>query len=615
MSTPRFSVGIDLGTTNCALAWVELSPAGTDVTRSEVLEVSQVVQPGSVEARPLLPSFIYGPAAAELPLGALALPWDGARERAIGEWARSHGALVPGRLVSSAKSWLSNGAVDRRDSMLPVGGAEDLARISPVEASAQYLRHLKEAWNWRFATGEEGDPALALEEQEVTIAVPASFDAVARELTAEAAAQAGLRHLTLIEEPQAALYAWLEAMGDAWRGHLRPGDLLLVCDLGGGTTDLSLIEVSDASGELALNRIAVGEHILLGGDNMDLALGAKLEQKLAATGRKLDRWQSLALTHAARMGKERLFADPALAAFPISVPGRGSSLMASTLRTELTREELSEVLLEGFFPKVAASERPATPRRMGFTTLGLPYAQEPAVTRHIAHFLSRHGAALGRALHPTAVLFNGGVMKASLLKTRVMELLGAWAQAAGAVAPRELPGGDLDLAVAHGAAFHGLVRHGRAIRIRGGTARAYYVGIEAAMPAVPGMAPPMKTLCLAPMGMEEGSAAEPAGLELGLVLGERAHFRLFASSLRREDRVGTLFDEWELGEGELEELPPIEALLPGEGGQEEGVIVPVRLRAQVTELGTLEVHCIARDGRRWRLEFNLRAGAEERADG
>jgi hypothetical protein len=603
----RWAVGIDLGTTNCALASVPLDgePAAPGVVR-----VPQLVHAGEVQPRDLLPSFLYLPHAAELPPGSLALPWDPGARWVAGELARERGAGTPARLVSSAKSWLSHPALDRRAASLPAGSPEDVPKVSPVDASAYYLAHLARAWDHEIAKGDE---ALALARQKVTLTVPASFDAVARELTVEAARKAGLPELTLLEEPQAALYAWVEAMGDRWRKELHPGELVLVVDVGGGTTDFSLIAVVDRGGELGLERVAVGDHILLGGDNMDLALAYALERKLAAAGRKLDRWQLVGLTHAARSAKEALFANRGAPGHPVTVPGRGSSLVGGAIRTELTRDDLLGTLVDGFFPPVDSTARPAAARRAALTTLGLPYAQDPAVTRHLAAFLARHLESVHAAripglrlegkgfLHPTAILFNGGVMKAGELRARILDVVSGWVVAEGGTAPRELPEFDLDLAVAKGAAVYGRVREGKGIRIRGGTARAYYVGVETAMPAVPGMPPPISALCVAPMGMEEGSSAELPQAELGLVVGERAHFRFFSSSSRREDQPGTVVER----EAELEELPPIETELPaGEG--EAGQVVPVKLRAHVTEIGTLQLECVDQAQRAWKVEFNLR---------
>jgi hypothetical protein len=608
-------VGIDLGTTNCALARRAIEGDG----RAEAVGVPQLVRPGEVQPRQLLPSFLYLPHEAELPAGAARLPWaESAEPRGIvGELARSLGATTPIRLVSSAKSWLSHPTLDRRAATLPAGAPPEVPRVSPLEASSRYLAHLAAAWG-----ALRGDADGPLADQRIVLTVPASFDAVARELTVEAARKAGLEEVTLLEEPQAALYAWLEAMGEGWRAQLRSGDLVLVVDVGGGTTDLSLIAVVDQSGDLALTRVAVGDHILLGGDNMDLALAHALGEKLGRAGHRIDRWQLQGLTHGAREAKERLFADASLGELPVSVPGRGSSLVGGAIRTSLARAELDALLVEGFFPRVEAGERAAAPRRAALTTLGLPYAADPAVTRHLAAFLARHREALrgrelpgvalsgDRFLHPTAVLFNGGVMKAAPLAARVVEVLDEWLAAEGAPPVRVLPAADLDLAVAQGAAAYGRVRAGHGIRIRGGTARAYYVGIEASTPAVPGHAPPVRAVCLAPMGMEEGTSVDLPGEEVGLVVGEPVQFRLFASSVRREDRAGEAAPD----EGELEELPPVEATVPA-GDRPVGEVVPVRLRSHVTEIGTLELECVGEGGARHRLEWNLRSDRPGAAPG
>jgi hypothetical protein len=614
----RFSVGIDLGTTHTALAYSDLAAerlSGEGAPRPAMFEIPQVTHPGTVASRALLPSFLYFPHASELPKASVGLPWDDERAFVVGELARNLGALTPVRVVSSAKSWLCHPTLDRRAATLPAGSPDEVPKVSPLEASARYLSHLREAWNAVFA---KKDAKARLEAQRVTLTVPASFDEAARELTVEAAKTAGLANVTLLEEPQAALYGWVRAMGESWRTLVRPGDLLLVVDVGGGTTDFSLIAVVDRDGELGLERVAVGDHILLGGDNMDLALAVALQGKLSAAGKKIERWQFLALTHAARQAKEALFADPRREAHPVSVPGRGSSLVGGALRTELTQEELLRALVEGFFPKVAVDAQPASQIRAGLTQLGLPYATDAAVTRHLVSFLRRHRGALDAVagstarsrgatmLHPSAILFNGGVMKAGALKERVLESVRGWVASEGGADVRELPGAELDLAVAQGAAVFGEVRaSGHGIRIRGGTARAHYVGIESSMPAVPGMPPPLRAVCVAPMGMEEGTSAELPGAELGLVVGEPAKFRLFASTLRRDDRAGTIVEEWE---GELEELPEVETTLPA-GDASPGTVVPVRLRSHVTEIGTLELECVERSGRAWKLEFNLRGSA------
>jgi hypothetical protein len=499
--------------------------------------------------------------------------------------------------------------VDRRQALLPFGAPEEVPRISPLDASAKYLKHLKEAWNAKFDQ--------PLEDQEVIVTVPASFDAAARDLTLEAATKAGIPNVTLVEEPQAAFYAWLEAAGEDFRSQVKPGEVILVVDVGGGTTDLSLITVVDREGNLEIHRLAVGDHILLGGDNMDLAVAHALNQKLSASGKKLDAWQVNGLVHASRAAKEQMFGNASLEKTTVAVPGRGSSLLGGTIKTELTRAELDALLTDGFFPSTAVSEAPRTARRTGLAQMALPYAQDPAVTRHLAHFLTRQARSLEQLsdaivqtgghifVHPTAVLFNGGVFKAGPLKARLLEVLNSWLAADGGAPARELLGSDLDLAVARGGAYYGWVRKGHGIRIRGGTARAYYVGVESAMPAVPGMEPPVKALCVAPFGMEEGTQADVPPQEFGLVVGEPTRFRFFASSVRREDHVGDFVEDVE-GNEELEEVAPIETTLPAQKGRE-GILVPVNLQAAVTEVGSLELRCLERDGSgRWKLELNVR---------
>ncbi len=595
-----YAVGIDLGTTNCGLASLPLG--GDQPGAPSAFAVQQVVNAGEVGERALLPSFLYLPAETDLPPGSLSLPWDGARDFAVGTLARDRGASVPARLVSSAKSWLSYAGVDRRAAILPWGSPDEVPKVSPVAASARYLSHLREAWN-------QAHPDAPLEAQELAITVPASFDAVARDLTVEAAEQAGLGgRLTLLEEPQSALYAWL-ASHAGWRKQVEPGDTILVCDVGGGTTDFSLIAVSEEGGSLVLDRVAVGDHILLGGDNMDMALAYAVRAKLEGQGKTLDDWQFRSLAYACRAAKESLLENPKESARPLVVPGRGSKLVGGTIRTELTRDELDATLLDGFFPRIGAADRPAKPRRTGLTTLGLPYAADAGITRHLAAFLglenrSRESLA-GKVsldgksfLHPTALLFNGGVMRSPLLRERITAILDGWLTADGGKPVKVLAGDDPDMAVARGAAYYGWVRRGRGIRIRGGTARAYYVGIERAELAVPGVPPRIDAVCVAPFGMEEGSEVE-LPQALGLVVGEPAAFRFFGSSTRRDDQVATVVPS----AADLEELPAIETELEGESGR----VVPVKLHARVTEVGTLELSAVEQGSdKRWKLHYNVR---------
>jgi molecular chaperone DnaK (HSP70) len=585
----RYVVGIDLGTTNSAVAFVDTSQ---ESPRIEMLAIPQLVAPGAVEPRPTQPSFLYLPAEAEFKREQLALPW-GVGEGIVGELARSHGWQVPARLVSSAKSWLSHAGVDRLAAILPWQAPPEVPKVSPLEASARYLKHMRAAWDHAHA-----DAPLA--EQDVLLTVPASFDAAARELTVRAATEAGLPHVTLLEEPQAAFYSWLGQAGDQWRKQLAVGDVVLVCDVGGGTTDFSLISVSDVGGNLSLERIAVGDHILLGGDNMDLALAHGVRQRLEGEGHKLDNWQFASLVHSCRTAKEQLLSGGDAEAAPVVVLGRGSKVIGGSIRTQLPRTDVERLLVDGFFPSVGLGETPQRARRTGLRELGLPFAADAAITRHLSAFI-------GAQRKATAVLFNGGVMKGRILRQRVIETLDSWSDS-----PEDdlkvLSGTDLDLAVAHGAAYYGMVRRGKGVRIRGGTARAYYIGIESSMPAVPGMEPPLKALCVAPFGMEEGTEAAVSSDELGLVVGEPAEFRFLSSSTRREDRAGTLIED--ARKGDLAELTPVATTLDAGDGARAGDLVPVTLRSRVTEIGTLELFCVERGGKQHKLEYNVREGSE-----
>jgi hypothetical protein len=607
----KYIVGIDLGTTNSALARCDVTVAEEE-SRIEVRSIPQLVNPGEVAERTLLPSFLYIPGEFDFPKGAIALPWEPEPKFVIGELARKRGAESPNRLVASAKSWLSYAAVNRTAPILPWQAPEEVPKVSPVEASSQFLRYLRTVWDSDEARVQR---QVALAEQDVLLTVPASFDEEARELTRRAAEQAGYQHVTLLEEPQAAFYAWLETQGEAWRRRINVGDLVLVCDVGGGTTDFSLIMVAEENGELTLKRVAVGDHILLGGDNMDLALARVLQQRLEASGNRVDTWQLHGLWHQCRIAKEKLFESRKTQNRPITLLGKGTKLIGGTIKTELTREDLDQVLVQGFFPKVASGELPARQRRVGFQELGLPYAADPAVTKHLARFLSEQvrnspevaGIRRGRSglACPTHILFNGGVMKAGVLRDRVVEVLNSWLRQEGFDAlgiKQILEAPDLEHAVARGAVYYGKARGGRGVRIRSGASRTYYVGIESAMPAVPGMEAPLKALCVVPFGMEEGTEATIPDREFGLVVGEPAEFRFLSSSVRKQDQVGSLLEDWG---ADLEELSPLEVTLKLDGQQ--GTVIPVRLETRVTELGTLEVWCVSRDGtHRWNLELNIR---------
>jgi molecular chaperone DnaK (HSP70) len=601
----RYVVGIDLGTTNSALAYADTREVHEDAPPTiHHLPVLQIVGLNEVADRPVLPSFLYLPADKEFAPGAIDLPWKKKAEQVVGTFAREHGAKVPGRLVSSAKSWLSHPGIDRRAAVLPWSAPPEFPRISPVAASASYLAHLRDLWNATVAKGADD----RLEKQEVFLTVPASFDAAARDLTVEAAHQAGITHVTLLEEPQAAFYAWLWTMADQWRKRVKVGDILLVCDVGGGTTDFTLIGVNEHEGDLTLTRIAVGEHILLGGDNMDLALAHAVAASLPSGMDGLDPVQRVALTYSCRNAKEALFSDLTKASAPVMALGRGSKVIGGSVKSELARQTLNAVLLDGFFPMCGPDEQPARGRRVGLTEIGLPYAADAGITRHLARFLTRQAGSLhteGDLVKPSAVLFNGGVFKAAPLQARVTEILSKWT---GKPVPM-LGSQDLDLAVAHGAAYYGMVRRGRGIRIRGGVPRSYYVGIESSAPAVPGVATPIKALCVVKMGMEEGTEADVPGPEFGLVVGEPTEFRFLSSTVRRDDVPGTILDRW--APEELQELAPLQTELSTIERRDEDMVC-VRLHSKVTEVGTLELWCDStRDDGRWKLEFNVREPSDD----
>lgn len=602
-------LGMDLGTSNCAVARALLEGEGV-----EVLPVPQCVRPGAVEARMTLPSAVFLPLPDEFGAGEFSLPWgEGDAGCVTGVFARERGALAPDRQISSAKSWLCHAQADRRGAILPWGSQAPVQKLSPVEVSARLLRHLRESAAPALCDGGAVKTVLT---------IPASFDEAARALTLEAAEAAGLTDVLLLEEPQAAFYAWIANNPDTWRTQVGAGDLVLVCDVGGGTADFSLIAVADdGSGNLTLERLSVGEHILLGGDNMDLALAHALRAQAEAEGTTLDGWQFLALTHAARAAKETLFAREELAEVPVAVAGRGSSLFASTVNLTLTRGMLEGIALEGFLPMTGPGELPARGARTGLRQFGLPYAADPVISKHLAAFLARsrdavashaaHAALIGEAglehesglLIPTAVLFNGGFFKAEVMRRRVEDLLVSWN---GGQALNVLSGGEPDLAVAMGAAVFGRqVVTGGGLRIKSATTRSYYLGLESGGMAIPGFTPPVEAVCVAPLGLEEGSRVVLEEREFGLVVGEPAEFRFFRSATRGGDGLG---DVVEAEAGGLEETAGIEISLPVETGLEAGQVVPVRLEVVLSDVGALELRMRhTRGDQAWRLEFSTRA--------
>jgi len=616
----RYAVGIDLGTTNSAVAYVDSNEERWQV---RTFAVPQLVAAGEVEPRETLPSFHYEAAPGEFPSGALGLPWNAndrdnsARNWAVGMFARDHGTAVPDRLISSAKSWLCHAGVDRMAELLPWHGAPDVERRSPVEVSSRYLAHIREAWDHRFH-------ADRLAEQDVVLTLPASFDEVARELTVKAAKLAGLPRVVLVEEPQAAFYAWIHAQGDDWERLVRPGQKILVCDIGGGTSDFTLIRVRRGQdGKIVFHRVAVGEHLILGGDNLDLALAHHIERKLVGDG-KLQGRQWAVLVRTCRQAKETLLADEPPERYTLSLPGSGSKLIGGGLQIEVRRGEVQEVLVEGFLPRTRLDERPVA-RRSGFQEFGLPYAPDAAITRYLAAFLSAHRHAAARdepvppdkdpadnhsanndPARPDLVLFNGGFFASPLLRKRLLDVLGSWFSGRESWTPHVLANERLDLAVAQGAAYYGMVRRGAGVRISAGLARTYYVGVETADASAP------SAVCLLPAGIEEGRGVDLTERRFELLIRQPVEFPLYVSSTRLTDRPGELFA---VDPEQMTALPPIRTVFDAKKkGPNE--TVDVNLHARLTEIGTLDLWASEiQGGRTWRLQFDVRAATETDREG
>jgi hypothetical protein len=605
----RYCIGIDLGTTNSVVAYAPLPDDGDKSEPAiELLPIPQLIGPGQIESRYSLPSFVYLPRDGELE--SLKTPLVNDPQAGIaGHYARQQSAENPQRVVVAAKSWLCHGSVGRTEALLPWQSPPEIRKVSAFDCTQRFLSHLAAAW-------QAAHPDAPIGDQQVVLTVPASFDPAARELTRQAAIEAGLPdHFVLLEEPQAAVYRWLASRAADWRDELSAGDVLLVVDVGGGTTDLTLVTVQEINGELSLQRLAVGNHLLLGGDNMDLALAHHVGTKLQEQGHDLDPWQSVSLWHACRDAKEKLLAADGPDEHTISVLGRGSSLIGGTISATLTGDETRRLIADGFFPECGATDRPQRQAVSGFQDIGLPYEADAAITKQVAAFLSDHADTIeqasgesdtgksetGKSVRPTHLMFNGGVFRSETLRLRMQEVITSWCE----TAPSVLGGmKDLDSAVALGAAYYGWSKQTGGIRIRGGTARAYYIGIETAGLAIPGAPRPLRALCVAPQGMEEGTETEVPGKEVGLVVGAPARFRFFASSKRSDDTVGSQLDRWspeELVEGE-----PIELTLSSESAGDDP-FVPVRFISRVTELGMFELWCHSTlNEDQWKMEFNVR---------
>jgi hypothetical protein len=586
------ALGIDLGTSNSSLA--VYGERG-----SESILIPQLISSDARIERPVLPSVLFSlPAGDQQPAPGL-IPAECLVDNrwVFGAYAQERGRFLPGRYVSSSKSWLCSRAFDRKGAILPWHADEDVQKTSPYDAAVRLLSYL------RGAADAQGIPTSS-----VVLTIPASFEESARALTHEAAVAAGFDEVILLEEPLAALYAWLERHAESWRSHLTPGDIIVVCDVGGGTSDFSLIAVTEESGELAFRRISVGEHILLGGDNMDLALAHILRQRLVDQGNEIDQWQFLTLVQGARAAKEALFGREEMPHYTVSVPSRGSSLFGGSVSITVQRAEIEQSIVEGFFPLVLPDALPKERRTTGLREAGLVYAYDAAITRHLAAFFARSSRNAAQsdelkdflrdgAIRPTKVLFNGGVFIAEPLRARVREQLQAWN---GDVPIAELPDAELECGVARGAAYYGgVVARGGGLRIRAGLSRSYYIGVEPSELAVPGFTVPLKGVCIAPQGLEEGSSCTLTENEFVLATGEEISFPLFSSAERAGDEAGTEVTD---AERELHEAGAITARIDSTEPY-----VPVVLTSRLSEVGMLELALTERGGERaWKFSFDVR---------
>lgn len=598
----RFVVGIDLGTTNCAMCFVDTLQDDWSV---ETFRIPQWIDFGQLEARETLPSFHYELTTSEAAGAGVRLPWQSGDESiasSVGVLARDAGQRHPGRRIASAKSWLSHDGVDRSADFLPWHGDADVPRMSPVSASSRYLAHLRAAW-------DHAHPDDPLDQQDIVITLPASFDEVARELTIQSAKEAGLRRVYLIEEPQAAFYAWIDRHSNDWTQLVHPGQLILVCDIGGGTTDLTLIRVrpaGDAGNQVQFHRVAVGRHLILGGDNMDLAVARLAETKIVESGHpsELSASQWDRLIQASRSLKETMLSDERPVSYTINLASEGSKLLAGAIQVELSAEEIDRTLLDGFFPPAELDDRPLR-ARSGFQEFGLPYASDPAVTRHLSEFLSEHRRS-GLEQHdrdsadrPDLVLFNGGVMVAPAIRRRIIDSLTDWFRASGeSWEPRVLASPRLDLAVAHGAAYYAMVRRGQGIRIAANLGRAYYMQVAHDPPGA---------ICLIPGNAEAGQRFRADNHPLQLQVGAPVQFPLWVSSTRLADRVGELVT---IEKSEMSALPPICTALVRPRRREETQL-NVFVESELSEIGTVGMYCVDADqGKRWKLEFDIRSTLE-----
>jgi molecular chaperone DnaK (HSP70) len=630
--------GIDLGTSNCVVAYInEVTSKDASGGKKEdtlgtfpfAIEIPQVSGIGQYTQNALMASALYR--APEHEQG-YCLPWSDESKPLfdiIGNFARDKGASIPDRIITSAKSWLCHDAIDRYAPILP-WRSELKEKLSPFDITVKIIQHLKQAIDaWSTKQSHTTDPETVYSPQ-IVVTVPASFDETARSLTYEAAEKAGLREVILLEEPLAAFYDWIAQHQSSWKNEIHQNSIILVCDVGGGTADFTLIAASESKepetkGDLLLERISVGDHILLGGDNMDLTLAYRMKMQLEAEGTKIDHWQFNVLTYQCKKAKEALLGDESLEAFPVSIPSRGTSLFSGNISTEVKRKLVHEIILEGFFPMVSIDEKPISGKNIGLKEAGLPYAADAALTKHLAQFLKRSFHRLKDEdrqkysipedqdfLIPSHILFNGGVFNASFLRERLQQLLTEWF----GYTPQELTGSHRDLSVARGAAFYCRNKYtGKGLKIRSGIPFSYYIGIESSMPAIPGFTPPVKALCVVQKGTEEGSTYQIEELDLELLTGTEVEFRFFRSLERNEDILGSVVED---AEAVLTETATLKTVItkPAEINRDSNADksaaqaeapIPITLETTITELGVLELALKHKySGSKWLLKLNIR---------
>ena len=598
----KYIIGIDLGTTNSTLSYINTEQYDEAKSQIQQLKIRQIEAGAVIGESYTLPSFLYFFLSEEKVKNEFVLKRSDS-SICVGAYAKERGSEVPTRVISSAKSWLCHSSVDPKADILPLSKDDDFNKISPVAACAEVLKHLAREWNNQFLDD-------AFEQQHIYITVPASFDPAARQLVSLAAKIAKYPEVTLLEEPQAAFYAWLEKHKDDWRHRLNVGDSVLVVDIGGGTSDFSLVEVAEDNGNMFISRKAVGSHLLLGGDNIDLALAYFMRNKFEDQSKSVSDWQFQSLIHQCQKAKELVLGDTEVSEVDITLLGRGSKLIGGSIKSKISKEDVRQIVLDGFFPLINPEERAADDKRQSIEQLGLSYTQDPRISAQLAKFLSMSSAADNfKAEHfviPTVVLFNGGTLKASAIAQRLVEQLNSWSKQFNKECVAELNGADLDFGVSKGAVKYGLAVAGHGLRIKSSISRSYYLGVDEPAPAVPGFKPKQKAICIAPIGMEEGDEAELVDQSFILQLGNSVSFSFFENNLPvtksgEEPKLGDKIDTSEAG---LRELKPVEAYLDPQGLDSK--MVEVRLKSKVTPLGVLELWCVGDNGLNWILEFDTR---------